>query len=185
MLGDIERNPQPAGLIRLKGQGFCLKNHAPHYVASSRAGNMWLSLSRWRARVSFQLSILRILAWQPDGRASIEVVNQHLAIYYSSGPEWPARMTRIASRAPELDIFGQRLIGREPGRWIITEDGRKVLETLEQLDRLAQSQVELEMAPPSEGERPPSITVQPRTVARRNRPRRKRLRPRKGRLAQT
>ncbi|MBB4380326.1 hypothetical protein [Bradyrhizobium sp. SBR1B] len=85
--------------------------------------------------MSFQLSILKILAGQPDGRASIEVVKQHLAIYYSSGSEWPARMKRIASRAPQLDIFGQRLIEREAGCWIITEEGRKYLETLERLDR--------------------------------------------------
>ncbi len=102
-------------------------------------------MSRWRARVSFQLSILKILAGQPHGRASIEVVKQHLAIYYSSGSEWPARMKRIASRAPQLDIFGQRLIEREAGCWIITEEGRKFLETLEQLDRGAmQGQVERE-----------------------------------------
>jgi hypothetical protein len=62
--------------------------------------------------VSFQVSILKILAGQPDGRASIEVVKRHLALYYSSGPEWPARMTRIASRAPQLNIFGQKLINR-------------------------------------------------------------------------
>jgi DNA-binding transcriptional LysR family regulator len=44
-------------------------------------------------------------------------------------------MTRIASRAPELDIFGQRLIEREAGCWIITAEGRQLLQTLEQLDR--------------------------------------------------
>ncbi|WP_407185193.1 hypothetical protein [Bradyrhizobium centrosematis] len=86
--------------------------------------------------MSFQLSMLKILAGQPDGRASIEVVKQHLAIYYSSGSEWPARMKRVASRAPQLDIFGQGLIEREACCWIITEEGRKVLETLEQLDRI-------------------------------------------------
>ncbi|WP_177248768.1 hypothetical protein [Bradyrhizobium sp. Ghvi] len=85
--------------------------------------------------MSFQLSILKILAGQPRGRASIEAVKQHLSIYYRSGPEWPARMKRIASRAPQLNIFGQRLIEREAGCWIITDLGRKALETLEQLDR--------------------------------------------------
>ncbi|WP_244607770.1 hypothetical protein [Bradyrhizobium vignae] len=83
--------------------------------------------------MTVQLSILKILAGQPHGRASIEVVKQHLAIYYSSGPEWPARMKRIASRAPQLDIFGQRLIEREAGCWIITNEGRKALERLELL----------------------------------------------------
>jgi len=127
-------------------------------------------LSRWRARVSFQLSILKILAGQPHGRASIEIVKQHLAIYYSSGPEWSERMKRIASRAPQLDIFGQRLIEREAGCWIITEEGRKALETLEQLDRGAmQGQVEREIAREPEDEQPPRVTSQPRTSARRKR----------------
>ncbi|RXH38229.1 hypothetical protein XH94_23520 [Bradyrhizobium zhanjiangense] len=122
--------------------------------------------------MSFQLSILKILAGQPHGRASIEIVKQHLAIYYRSGPEWPARMKRIASRAPQLDIFGQRLIEREAGCWIITEEGRKSLETLEELDRSAmRGQVEREIAQEPEDEQPPLVSSQPRTSARRKRSR--------------
>ncbi|WP_407121552.1 hypothetical protein [Bradyrhizobium sp. STM 3561] len=103
--------------------------------------------------MSFQLSILKILAGQPHERASIEVVKQHLAIYYSSGPEWPARMKRIASRAPQLDIFGQRLIEREVGCWIITDAGRKALERLELLDLGArEGKVEREIAQEPEDE---------------------------------
>ncbi|WFU23312.1 hypothetical protein QA649_35515 [Bradyrhizobium sp. CB1717] len=103
--------------------------------------------------MSFQLSILKILAGQPHGRASIEVVKQHLAIYYSSGPEWPARMERIASRAPRLDIFGQRLIEREAGCWIITDEGRKTLERLEFVDvGTMQGQVKREIAQEREDE---------------------------------
>jgi hypothetical protein len=45
-------------------------------------------------------------------------------------------MTRIASRAPDLDILGQRLLDREVGYWIITAEGLKVGDTLEQLDRI-------------------------------------------------
>jgi hypothetical protein len=58
-----------------------------------------------------------ILAGQRDGRASIDIVKQHPALYYSSGPEWPARMKRITSREPNLDIFGQKLIDRGVGYW--------------------------------------------------------------------
>lgn len=65
--------------------------------------------------MSFQLSILKILAGQLGGRASLELIKQHLAIFYTSGPEWPARMKRIASRDPNLDIFGQ-LADRAGGR---------------------------------------------------------------------
>jgi hypothetical protein len=83
------------------------------------------------ARVSFQLSILKILAGQPDGRASLDVVKQHLAVFYTSGSEWTARMKRLAERAPDLDIFGQKLIAREAGEWRITDDGRVLLAALE------------------------------------------------------
>lgn len=130
--------------------------------------------------MSFQLSILKILAGQPGGRAALEVVKQHLAIFYTSGPEWAARMKRIASREPNLDIFGQRLIDREVGYWTITEEGWKVLEALEKLDRCVaqgqpEAQAEAQADEPAGDERPPLPAEPPRPIARRNRPRRKRL----------
>nr|WP_249817230.1 hypothetical protein [Bradyrhizobium sp. 132] len=53
---------------------------------------------------------------QPDGRASLDAVKQHLAVYYSSGSEWPQRMKR-AGRAGTItiEIFGQKLVTRQPG----------------------------------------------------------------------
>lgn len=81
--------------------------------------------------MSFQLSILKILAGQPDGRGTLEVVKQHLAIFYTSGPDWVARMKRLAAFAPDLDLFGQKLVVREPGTWIITDQGRSFLAALE------------------------------------------------------
>jgi hypothetical protein len=81
--------------------------------------------------VSFQLSILKILDGQADGCASLEVIKQHLAIFYTSGQEWTGRMKRLAERAPHLDIFGQKLVVREPGVWSITEEGRSFLIILE------------------------------------------------------
>jgi hypothetical protein len=84
------------------------------------------------AGVSFQLSILKILAGQPDGRASLDVVKQHLALFYTCGSEWTIRMKRLAERAPDLDIFGQKLIAREPGGWRITDEGRALLVAVEQ-----------------------------------------------------
>lgn len=134
--------------------------------------------------MSFQLSILKILAGQPGGRASLEVVKQHLVIFYTSGPEWPARMKRIASREPNLDIFRQKLIDRELGYWTITEEGRKVLEALEKLDRsVAQGQPEAQAEEPAGDERQPLQAAPPRPTGRRNRPRRKRLWTREGRSA--
>jgi hypothetical protein len=81
--------------------------------------------------VSFQLSILKILAGQPDGRASTAVVRQYLELFYTSGPDWTNRMKRLAAIAPDLDIFGQQLISHRPGEWRITEKGRAILDALE------------------------------------------------------
>ncbi|MBJ7404454.1 MAG: hypothetical protein JHD07_14635 [Bradyrhizobium sp.] len=64
--------------------------------------------------MSFQLSILKILDGQTEGRARLEVIKQHLAILFKSGQEWTGRMKRLAERAPDLDIFGQKLVVREP-----------------------------------------------------------------------
>ncbi|WP_271565575.1 hypothetical protein [Bradyrhizobium sp. CCBAU 11386] len=83
--------------------------------------------------MSFQLSILKILAGQPEGRASLAVLKDYLAVFYTSGPEWTARMKRLAERAPDLNIFGQKLVARESGQWIITEKGRAFLGSLEQM----------------------------------------------------
>ncbi|MGY4513358.1 hypothetical protein [Bradyrhizobium sp. USDA 3650] len=81
--------------------------------------------------MSFQLSTLKILAGQPDGRGSLALIKQYLAVFYTSGPEWTARMKSLAERAPQLDIFAQRLVVRDAGDWIITDEGRAVLEALE------------------------------------------------------
>ncbi|GLR83771.1 hypothetical protein [Bradyrhizobium iriomotense] len=82
--------------------------------------------------MTFQLSILKILAGQPHGRATLAVLKDYLAVLFTSGPEWTARMKRLAKRAPDLDIFGQKLITRESGEWIITEEGRAYLALLEE-----------------------------------------------------
>lgn len=82
--------------------------------------------------MSLAVSILKILDGQPDGRASLDAVKQYLAVYYSSGPEWPQRMKALAERAPStIDLFGQKLVTREPGEWRITETGRAFLAALE------------------------------------------------------
>lgn len=86
----------------------------------------------WLKIVSFQVSILKILAGQPGGRASLAVLKDYLAVFYSSGPDWADRMKRLAARAPDLNIFGQGLVTREPGHWIITEKGLTFLTLLEQ-----------------------------------------------------
>lgn len=87
--------------------------------------------------MSFQLSILKILAGQPEGRASLAVLKDYLAVFYTSGPEWTTRMKRLAERARDLDIFRQKLVARDSGHWIIMEEGRAFLAWLEQAAILA------------------------------------------------
>lgn len=40
-------------------------------------------------------------------------------------------MRALAERAPDLDVFSQKLIERAPGEWIITDKGRAFLQALE------------------------------------------------------
>lgn len=87
--------------------------------------------------VSFQLSVLKILASQPKGRAGLAVLKNYLAVFYTSGPEWTTRVKRFAERAPDLGIFRQKLVARESGHWIIMEDGRAFLASVEQAAILA------------------------------------------------
>jgi hypothetical protein len=115
--------------------------------------------------VCFQLSILKILDGQTDGRASLEVIKQHLAVLYTSGQEWTGRMTRLAERVPDLDIFGQKLVVREPGVWNITEEGR--------IEGRVAANEDITLAEPSPAVlmTGASARLAPRSVERRSRPR--------------
>jgi hypothetical protein len=68
-------------------------------------------------------------------------------------------MKRLAERAPDLDIFGQKLIAREPGEWRITDAGRALLLAVEQPPATAAEELTLdemiEHMPASEFPPPP------------------------------
>ncbi|MDA9399943.1 hypothetical protein ACM42_08370 [Bradyrhizobium sp. CCBAU 25338] len=133
--------------------------------------------------MSFQVSILKILAGQPDGRASLPVLKDYLAVFYTSGPEWTDRTKRLAARAPDLNIFGQGLVTREPGQWIITDKGRAFLALLEQKSVPDSQARTLEgMAEPPLASKLPALAPgrQGHSASRRHL-RRKRLRARDGR----
>ncbi|WP_439393012.1 hypothetical protein ACRQ5Q_27510 [Bradyrhizobium sp. PMVTL-01] len=124
--------------------------------------------------VSFALSILKILDGQPDGRASLDTVKQYLAIFYTSGSDWTSRMKRLAERAPGLDIFGQNLVERANGEWVITEKGKSFLAALESMSR------ELDLVRPAQGveqqaqpDVPPVMLTPPRRRSSRYRRRRR------------
>jgi hypothetical protein len=81
--------------------------------------------------VSFQITILKVLAGHPEGRTSLADLTRYVAVLTSSGADWSQRMKRLAARAPGLDIFTSRYILREDGGWRITAAGREYLNSIE------------------------------------------------------
>jgi hypothetical protein len=77
--------------------------------------------------VSFQVTILEVLAGQPEGCLSLADLRSNVAILISSGPDWTDRTKRIAARTPGLDIFSQGMVLRSSGGWRITDAGRAFL----------------------------------------------------------
>ena len=81
--------------------------------------------------MSFQISVLKVLAGHPEGRASITDLTRYVSILISSGPDWTNRTKRLAARAPRLDIFADSFVLRDDNGWHITEGGRQFLASLE------------------------------------------------------
>ena len=81
--------------------------------------------------VSFQITILKVLAGHPDGRASVTELTRYVSILMSSGPDWTDRMRRLAARTPKLEIFADGFVLREDRGWRITDSGRQFLASLE------------------------------------------------------
>ena len=81
--------------------------------------------------VTLQLTILKILNAHPEGRASLVDLKRYVEILVTSGPDWTAQMKRLATRAPQLDIFGQSLVWRDKEGWQITDKGRAFLASIE------------------------------------------------------
>jgi hypothetical protein len=87
-------------------------------------------LHRQGRAVSLQFSILKVLAGQPDRRATVPDLNRYITLL--SVPEWTARMKRLSSLVPDLDIFGSRYVLRDEAGWQLTEAGQAFLITIEQ-----------------------------------------------------
>ncbi|WP_229197211.1 aminoacyl-tRNA deacylase [Bradyrhizobium acaciae] len=81
--------------------------------------------------MSIQVAILKILASHVSGRATLDSLKHDLAILSSSGDDWHARVKRLASRVPELDIFSNGYVLRDVDGWEITSAGREFLRALE------------------------------------------------------
>lgn len=106
--------------------------------------------------MSFQITVLKVLAGHPDGRASVADLTRFVSILMSSGPEWTNRTKRLAARAPDLDIFGNAFVLRDDTGWQITGLGRRFLASLE-VPIPGTINQELPQAPDAEV----AITVQP------------------------
>ena len=61
----------------------------------------------------------------------LDSLKQDIAILSASGPEWHARLRRLAARVPSLDIFGSGYVLRDSEGWEITTTGREFLRALE------------------------------------------------------
>jgi hypothetical protein len=118
--------------------------------------------------VSLQIAILKVLVSHPEGRATIAALNSDLSILNTSGPDWTNRLKRLAARAPDLDIFGQKLILRDSSGWQITPEGRAFLDGLESDAASAHVPVAEPSLPPPQ--QPPLLLV---GVARWQRPTRR------------
>jgi hypothetical protein len=81
--------------------------------------------------VSFQITILKVLAGHPGGRASVTELTRYVSILMSSGSDWTDRMRRLAARAPKLEIFADSFVLRDDRGWCITDSGRQFLASLE------------------------------------------------------
>jgi hypothetical protein len=81
--------------------------------------------------VSFQITILKVLAGHPDGRATIAELTRYVSVLMSSGSDWADRMKRLAARAPKLEIFADAFVLRDERGWSIADLGRQFLAALE------------------------------------------------------
>ena len=81
--------------------------------------------------MSFQITVLKVLAGHPQGHAPLADLKHYVAVLSCSGVDWSQRMKRLAARAPELDIFSSGYVLREPSGWRITAKGRDFLISIE------------------------------------------------------
>jgi hypothetical protein len=81
--------------------------------------------------VSFQITLLKVLAGHPDGRASVADLRHFVGILMTSGSDWTERMNGLAARVPDLDIVADGFVRRDENGWQITDAGREFLIWLE------------------------------------------------------
>ena len=81
--------------------------------------------------MNFQITVLKVLAGHPDGKASLADLKHFVSVLANSGPDWSQRMKRLSARAPGLDIFSSGYVLRDTTGWQITDAGRAFLTSIE------------------------------------------------------
>jgi hypothetical protein len=81
--------------------------------------------------VSIQVAILKVLTGHDGGRATTASLKRDIAILATSGPEWNARMRRLAGRVGRIDIIASGYVLWDGDGWQITAKGRDFLRALE------------------------------------------------------
>ena len=108
--------------------------------------------------MSIQVAILKVLASHGDGRATLASLKRDIVILSASGPDWDARIKRLARRVPSIDIFCNGYVLRDDEGWQITPAGREFLSALEAVsqDNLP---AESDVPPPQEERREGALIV--------------------------
>ncbi|ABE65123.1 hypothetical protein Nham_4548 (plasmid) [Nitrobacter hamburgensis X14] len=79
--------------------------------------------------MSFQITILKVLAGHPDGRASVAELTRYVSILMSSGSDWTDAGWPHAHQS--IEIFADSFVLRDERGWCITDSGRQFLASLE------------------------------------------------------
>lgn len=117
--------------------------------------------------MSFQITVLKVLAGHPGGQLSVADLTRAVSILMSSGRDWTDRTKRMLAQAPDLDIFSQNLVVRDAAGWQITDVGRSLLASIEKPAAAAARAVEPALPVPIAALVPPLIGTRRRTGRRR------------------
>ncbi|WP_312016077.1 aminoacyl-tRNA deacylase [Bradyrhizobium sp. JYMT SZCCT0428] len=102
--------------------------------------------------MSIQVAILKVLASHGSGRATLASLRRDVVILSASGPDWDARIKRLARRVPAIDIFGAGYVLRDDEGWQITQAGRDFLKALEAVSQDNQpAETDLPASPAADG----------------------------------
>src|SRR6478752_5759093 len=113
--------------------------------------------ARWRTRP--RRTIITSLRGLPSLGLLYRLSTERARTSTNQAPIVFQDLKRLAERAPDLNIFGQSLIAREPGEWRITDAGRALLLAVERPPATASEELTLdeliEHLPASEFPPPP------------------------------